>query len=78
MRAQANLSETKDADDALSRSARAVTIEPSGADARTLHVMSNVLAQMFVAVCDELTGVGILDGLGVGSVESEDASPLLT
>ena len=78
MRARANLSETKDADDALSRSARAVTVEPSGADARTLHVMSNVLAQIFVAVCDELTGVGVLDRLGVASVESEDVSPLST
>ena len=68
----------KDADDALSRSARAVTVEPSGAEARTLHVMSYVLAHIFVAVCDELTGVGVSDGLCVASVESDNVSPLST
>ena len=64
----------KDADDALSRRARAVTEEPSGANARTLHVMSSVLTQIFAAVCDELTGVGALDELGVASVEIGDVS----
>ena len=69
MRAQDNLSETNDADDALSSSARAVTVEPLGADTWTLQVMSSVLAQMFMAVCNEETGKGEFTELGAVSVE---------
>ena len=63
MKARVSLPEMKDVDDALSRSARAVTVEPSGADTWTMHVISNVLAQIFMAVFDE-TGMGELEVSG--------------
>ena len=54
-----------DADDALSKSARALTNEPSGDSTRTWQVMSNMFALIPTAACVE---TGVVTGVVAESV----------